>query len=257
LPDDFALDVVDQQTSLQVPLVPERGSTACEATPSGFLLLPRNCSRSDDPTLFCSEARQDREDHSAHRACGIDRFSNTPQHDSILLFQVVSSRNTEEQVASKPIELPQQQHREHPLLCEFDNPLEAWPILGPLGSRHPGIAYNVDQRVSLQLRKAADRALLDLQSMARGSLFFGRDPDVPNSLGGDRFGLYGSVGRSSPEEPDPVATVHVAAVQILENLYASGAVSGAGKCHRLPLINWLRTVWRSWLSFSQFSQCWW
>ena len=133
----------------------------------------------------------------------------------MLLLQVVSSRNAEEQIASKPIELPQQQDGKLPSVCQFGNPLEAGSVLRPLGSGYPGITYNVDQRVSLRLCEAADRPLLNLQTMAGGSLFFRGNPDVANSLGGDSLGLDGSVGRSGPEQPDPVATVHLGPVQIL------------------------------------------
>jgi hypothetical protein len=53
-------------------------------------------------------------------------------------------------------------------------------------------------------------------------LFFGPHANIADRLRRERFRLDCIILRPRPEQADPMATVHVAAVQILvENLYGS------------------------------------
>jgi hypothetical protein len=171
LSDNFAPHIVHQQTSLQVPFVPERGSTAREAAPSGLLLFPGECPRGDDPPLLCGEACQDCERSSLPLGLRCRSVQSRSQHDPVLLFEVMDRCNAEEQVSSKPVELPQKQHRELPPFASSTILLKPGRSSGRLAPDTPG-SDTTSTACTLATLRSCDRPLLNLQSMAGGSLFF-------------------------------------------------------------------------------------
>jgi hypothetical protein len=120
-------------------------------------------------------------------------------------------------------------------LGEFDDLSESRPFLRSFGAAgHAGIRYNVDKPISLGFGEASDRAILDFQSMPIRSLLFRRDPDVASGVGCYRLSLYLSVRYSLLYESDPVATVHVAAVQILLRIVRSSDCERGREASSIP-----------------------